>query len=236
MYKDKKILLMMPAYNDADNVREVLKKVPTDLIDDFVVVNDGSKDNTKEVIEQGLKQLGKGTLIHFEKNRGLGPGFKAMFSYAKETNCDVGVIIAGDNQDDPGEIINLVKAVVDEGYDMIQGSRYIEKKREPIPLKRLVTTRLYSFVFSVLTGQWITDASNGFKAFKLSMLNEVDMSESWLDDKYGIEQYFLACLIRQGKKVKEVPVKKYYPPNYSKMRMSTDWWKIIKPIFKSLRY
>lgn len=226
---------MMPAYNDAENVKEVFKKIPTNIVDDIVIVNDGSIDNTKQEIENGIRQLGFGTLINFEKNKGLGPGFKAMFEFAKKGKYDIGVIIAGDNQDDPREMINLVKSIADEDYDLIQGSRYLNNEREPIPIQRAITTKIYSAVFSLFVKKWITDASNGYKAFKIQTLNRINLTETWLDDKYGIEQYFLAKAIRDCLKVKEMPVKKYYPKNYSKMRMSTDWWKLLKPLIMSLR-
>lgn len=237
MYKNQRIILMIPAYNDEHNVGAVIERIPKEIVDDVVMVNDGSIDNTPERIKKGLKALGYGTLINFEKNKGLGPGFKTMFAYAKEHGFDIGVIVAGDNQDDPRELHKLVKAIVDEGYDLVQGSRYKypSAERESIPLQRLITTRIYSVVFSVFVGKWITDASNGFKAFRLSLLDEIDLTEAWLDDKYGIEQYFLAKAIRDGYKVKEVPVKKYYPPNYSKLRFSTDWWRLLKPLLMSLR-
>jgi len=235
MYKNQKVLLMMPAYNDAGNVGKVIENIPKAYVDEVVIVNDGSRDNTEEEIKQGLKKLGFGTLINFEKNKGLGPGFKEMFSYAKKKKFDVGVIVAGDNQDDPREMIKLLDALLVEKNDMIQGSRYLSKEMEPIPIQRIITTKLYSFVFSLFVRKKITDASNGFKAFRIELLDKIDLTESWLDDKYGIEQYFLAKVIREGYKVKEVPVKKYYPPNYSKMRMSVDWWKLIKPLLMSLR-
>lgn len=235
MYKNKTILLMIPAYNDETNVGEVIRKIPKDLVDDVVMVNDGSSDGTQKIIEQGLKKLGFGTLINFEKNRGLGPGFKTMFAYAQQKKYDLCVIVAGDNQDDPREMIKLVAPLVDEEYDLVQGSRYLSSEREPIPLSRILTTKLYSWVFSCFVLRRVTDASNGFKAFRRVLLDKIDLTESWLDDKYGIEQYFLAKAIRSKCKVKEVPVKKYYPEHYSKMRMSLDWWKLLKPLLKSLR-
>lgn len=235
MYKNRKILLMMPAYNDAGNVGKVIENIPKKYVDEVVIVNDGSTDTTAEEITLGLKKLGFGTVIHFEKNKGLGPGFKEMFSYAKRKKFDIAVIVAGDNQDNPQEMIKLLDALIDENCDMIQGSRYLSKEIEPIPIQRVITTKLYSFVFSLFVKQKITDASNGFKAFRIELLDKIDLTENWLDDKYGIEQYFLAKTIREGYKVREVPVKKYYPPNYSKMRMSVDWWKLIKPLLMSLR-
>lgn len=235
MYKQHRILLMIPAYNDETNVGKVIEKIPKDIVDGVVFVNDGSQDKTGEVIKEGLKKLGFGVLINFEKNRGLGPGFKTMFDYAKKEKYDIGVIVAGDDQDDPRELHKLVKPLVNSGHHLVQGSRYLSGEREPIPLQRVLTTKLYSFVFSLFVAKSITDAANGFKAFKISLLDEIDLTESWLDDKYGIEQYFLARAIRKGFKVKEVPVKKYYPPNYSKMRMWVDWWKLLKPLIMSLR-
>lgn len=235
MYKNNSIVLMAPAFNDAGNVGNVIDNVPTDIVDEVVFVNDGSMDNTREVIEEGFRRRGFGTLLNFEKNRGLGPVFKELFAYASAKGFDIGVIVAGDDQDDPRELTKLVHPIVDEGYDLVQGSRYLAGVKEPIPFRRWATTKVYSALFSLVVGQWITDASNGFKAFRIPLLEQIDLTEPWLDVKYGIEQYFLARAIRDGFKVKEAPVTKYFPPNYSKMKMRKDWWILVKPLLMSLR-
>lgn len=230
MYKGKRVVLLIPAYNEEGKIGEVLKKVPRDLVDEVVVVNDGSTDNTeKEIVEN------KGTVISFPKNKGLGVAFKALFVYAKEKKYDLAVIIGGDDQDDPREMNKFLYSLVDEGYDMVQGSRYLGKT-EDMPFIRWVTTKAYSLFFSTVAGRWVTDASTGYKGFHVSLLDKIDLSAQWLEEKYGIEQYFLMQTIKNGYKVKEVPVTKYFPlaRGYSKMKLLKDWYKMCQPIVRSI--
>ena len=229
MYNDKRIVLLIPAYNEEGKICEVLKKVPRELVDEVVVVNDGSTDNTeKEIIENG------GTVITFEENRGLGEGFKTLFAYAKNKKYDFAIIVGGDNQDNPGEIYKFLTKLIDEDYDMVQGSRYLGGTKD-MPFVRWFTTKVYSVFFSVVAGRWVTDASTGFKGFRVSLLDNIDLSAEWLSSKYGIEQYFLMQTIKKGYKVIEVPVIKYFPlaQGYSKMKLVKDWYKMCRPIVKS---
>ncbi len=230
MYKGKRVVLLIPAYNEEGKIGEVLKKVPREFVDETVVVNDGSTDNTEqEIIDNS------GTVISFPENKGLGVAFKALFAYAKEKKYDIAVIVGGDDQDDPREIHKFLQWLVDEGYHMVQGSRYLGKT-EDMPFIRWMTTKIYSLFFSIVAGRWVTDASTGYKGFQVSLLDKIDLSEHWLEEKYGIEQYFLMQTIKKGYKVKEVPVTKYFPlaRGYSKMKLLKDWYKMCQPIVRSI--
>ncbi len=230
MYKGKRVVLLIPAYNEEGKIGEVLKKIPRDLVDEAVVVNDGSTDKIeKEIIDNG------GTVISFPENKGLGVAFKELFAYAKEKKYDIAVIVGGDDQDDPQEINKFLHGLVDESYDMVQGSRYLGKT-EDMPFIRWVTTKAYSLFFSLVAGRKVTDASTGYKGFHVSLLDNIDLSEKWLEEKYGIEQYFLMQTIKKGYDVKEVPVTKYFPlaRGYSKMKLLKDWYKMCQPIIKSI--
>jgi len=229
MYKGKSVLLMIPAYNEEGKIGSTLDKIPRDLVDEILVVDDGSRDKTVDEIKQR-----KATLISMEKNSGLGVVFKRAFKYALESKHDIGLIMGGDDQDDPTKINLFLQALVDEGYDMAQGSRYLGGT-ERIPLFRKVTTTLYSIAFSLAAHKSVSDASTGFKGFRISLLSEIDLSASWLDAKYGIEQYFLIQALKKGYGVKEIPVKKFFPKQgYSKMRAIVDWWFMLQPIARSL--
>lgn len=230
MHKQKKIVLLIPAYNEEGKIGSVLRKVPRKIVDEVVVVNDGSTDKTeKEILENG------GTVITFKENMGLGPAFKALFDYAQKKKYDIALIVGGDDQDDPREIPQFLKMLVDEKYDMVQGSRYLGKT-EDMPLIRWLTTKAYSFLFSLVAGKWVTDASTGYKGFWVKLLDTIDFSAPWLDHKYGIEQYFLMQTIKKGYKIKEIPVTKYFPleKGYSKMSLFKDWYTMCRPIVKSI--
>jgi len=235
MYKNKKIVAIIPAYNEQGKIGRLLSKIPKDLFDLVVIINDGSTDRTADEIKDAEKKHELPLhLINLEKNSGLGVAFKQAFHFLKTQQYDIGIIMGGDDQDNPNEAYQFVHEIVDNGYEIVQGSRYLGMTRE-IPLFRLFTTNIYSSFFSLVAGKKITDASTGYKGFMLSLLSQIDLDESWLDAKYGIEQYFLMQCVKKGYKFKETPVKKYFPKEgYTKMRPLIDWWYMLQPIIRSI--
>ena len=142
--------------------------------------------------------------------------------------------MAGDDQDDPNELIRLAEAIVDRGCEFVQGSRYLPGgTRLHQPFSRTVMTIGYSVMFSAVTLRRITDATNGFKLFRTEICRTWPLQQAWLD-RYELEPYLLYQAIRRGRRVCEVPVTKYYPPDrsvgYTKMKAYRDWWRIVRPM------
>lgn len=224
MYKGKKILVVTGGLNEEGKIGKVIRKIPP-FIDKIVSIDDTSKDSSAEE----AKRAGA-IVLKNEHTMGAGHVLRRGFDYAVKNKYDIVVVVAGDDQDDPSEIKKLVQPLT-EGYDLVLGSRYLEPHKAPV-LKK-IQTKMYSLLFSIITKRRITDASNGFRAFKTSLLKEVDLSASWLNG-YELEPYFLLQVIKKRYKIKEVPVNKKYDKTkgYSKMRPFIDWYNICKPLFR----
>jgi dolichol-phosphate mannosyltransferase len=161
----------------------------------------------------------------------VGYSLRRGIRYAIENKYDIVVHIAGDNQDDPQEIPGLLEPLCD-GYDLVLGSRYMKGIKE-IPLFRKVTTKMFSFTFSMATGHNITDASNGFRAYKIKIAKDIDYSKEWLN-RYELEPYMIIEALKRGYKYTQVPVSKTFPKEgYSKMKPFTGWYSILKPVIYS---
>lgn len=228
-----KILCILPAFNEEGKIGRVVEKVKAiNIIDEIVVADDCSTDNTKTEAESA-----GATVISHKINMGVGAGIRSGIKYGIENNFDIAVIMAGDDQHEPKELPMVIKKIQEDRSYFIQGSRRL-KGGEAVnpPLFREITTRLYSLVFTILTGQRITDCSNGFRAFYLSMFEDknINLDQDWLNT-YELEPYLLFKAVTSKKyNVIEVPITIYYHSDkkqYTKMKPFRDWWRLARPVF-----
>lgn len=227
-----RVLCILPAYNEAGKIGRVVQKVrATRQVAGVVVVDDCSTDSTAtEAQEAGA------VVITHQNNMGVGAGIRTGLYYGREHGFDAAVILSGDDQHEPKELEPVLKKLFESRSHFIQGSRRLAGgKTVNGPLFREVTTRLYSAAFSLLTGQRITDATNGFRAFYLSLLDDsrFDLDQEWLNT-YELEPYLLYQAVRaRDIKVIEMPITIYYhgaPQQYSKMKPFRDWWRLARPL------
>jgi len=238
MANDAKLLVVLPAYNESGKIGRVVEKVKKEKsVNEIIVVDDCSSDATSEEA-----RAAGATVIRHEVNRGVGAGIRSGINYGIENNFDICAILSGDDQHEPTEIDRVVGPIVAGEYDFIQGSRRLKGGRvvNDRPF-RMVTTQLYSLFFSILVMKRITDATNGFRAFKLSIFKnpEFDIEQSWLD-RYELEPYILYKAVKSKIiRLKEVPITIYYhrtAREYTKMRPFHDWWRLARPmIFLALK-
>ena len=231
MYKGKRILLIAPAYNEEQKIGEVISRVPREIVDSVLVIDDGSTDSTAEVAaRQGAKVIELGRVC------GVGAAIRHGFQHAQECSYDIVVTIAGNNKDSPEEISRLLDPICDNGYDFVMGSRYLPGGvyGGEMPFYRKLSTRLHPLLVGMFSGRKITESTNGYRAMKTSVLSDprINLHQGWLDH-YELEVYLLMKLLGLDYKCTEAPVSKIYPPRRignTKMRPVFDWWKMIKPI------
>ena len=202
---------------------------------EYLVVDDGSTDETTKIIES-FSDKGIRTIRHAHQS-GVGAAIRTAIKHAIEKNFDVIVIMAGNDKDDPNEIFSIVDPIIKENFDFVQGSRYKDGCGigGDMPFYRKIATRLHPILFSFFAKKKTTDSTNGFRAIKLSVFEnkEINLEQDWLN-AYELEPYLLFKVLTLGYKFKEVLVKKIYPHKklgYTKMRPFFGWWSILKPIF-----
>lgn len=233
MYKEK-ILVILPVLNEegkiGNTVTKVANNVPVGVVDQILVVNDGSDDNTLiEAEAAGAK------VVSHKVNQGVGAGIRTGIRYAQDNGFDIIVVMAGDDQDLPSEMTRVLQPIIDGKADFVQGSRrFNELQVVNISMFRRITTKLFSLIFSIFTGYPCTDGTNGYRAFttKFSRDNRMNLDQQWLN-KYELEPYLLYHAARLKEyTLKEVQVTKVYHEgkSYSKMIPFISWWSILRPL------
>lgn len=231
-------MLVCPvAFNENVKLKSVIERYlasPCRGFSDYLVIDDCSTDGTTEIIQSFAAQDVK-TIKH-EKRSGVGTAIRTAIRYAQQHGYEVLVIMAGNDKDNPKEIERLVDPVLKDGFDFVQGSRYksINGIGGDMPFYRKIATRMHPMLMGWITGKSVTDSTNGFRAFRLSILKDpaINIDQEWLN-QYELEPYFLYKVLKLNYKFKEAPVTKIYPPKklgYTKMKPLIGWWSILRPL------
>ena len=232
MYKNRKVIAIVPAHNEEANIGRVVDRIDPRIADTILVVDDGSTDATAAVARQ------KGALVlPMQQVTGVGAALRAGLEHGRTTGHEIAVILAGNNKDDPSEIPRLLDPICDDGHDFVIGSRYLEGGvcGGDMPLYRRLATRLHPWLMSRFVRKRLTESTNGFRAVKLTLLDDprIDLHQRWLDG-YGLEVYLLWKVLKLGYRHTEVPCTKVYPPRaagFTKMTPIVGWWSILRPVF-----
>jgi len=225
----KRVVTILPVLNEEDKIRHIVAKAPRDLVDEILVVDDCSDDDTASEARQG-----GATVLSNQARVGCGASIRIGIDYALERRYDIIAVMAGNGKDDAKDIHALLTGL-ENGFDFVQGSRYLKGGIwQNMPLHRVIGTKAYSLLFSMLNRLWITDATNGFRAYRASLFDDkrINIWQAWLRN-YEVESYLFSKSIRLGYRVGEVPVSKIYPPSlalgYTKMKPFVDWWRHFRP-------
>ncbi len=204
--KNGKLLVVIPTYNEAENIESIIRKIlEVDKSVDILVVDDDSPDGTPKIVEEISKSEPRvKLLLRKNKPKGLGRAYVDGFKWAIENNYSYVLEIDADFSHDPGEIPNFLKAL--EESDVVVGSRYLGGIRVlNWDLKRLLLSLFGSFYARVVTGLKLTDLTGGFNAYKTEVLEAINLDK--IDSNgysFQIELKFRSFV--KGFKIKEIPI------------------------------
>jgi dolichol-phosphate mannosyltransferase len=199
-------LVVLPTYQEADNVAPVLRRlreaVPAATI---LVVDDGSPDGTADLAEAAGRELGQVEVLRRSGKQGLGSSYRAGFAHGIERGFEVMVEIDADGSHDPGALPSLL-AAVEGGADLAIGSRYVPGGEIPDwpPIRRFISKAGNVYVQAVLR-LGVKDATAGFRAYRADMLRRLDVLEIRAEG-YGFQVEMVYRIARLGGRVVEVPI------------------------------
>jgi len=195
---DEPIYVIIPAYNEAENIGHVLERIPEEVLGlktKCLVVIDGATDDTEKVV----RRLDQGA-VSYTINRGGGAALKAGYELAIEDGARIVVTIDADGQHLPEEITRLVKPILDGEADLVNGSRVLGHYEKDGSV-RAAGVVLFNWLVSLLMAKRITDCSNAFRAIRVSELPKLELRQA----QFHTSELLIESL-KKGLRVKEVPV------------------------------
>ena len=215
-----KSVAIIPAYNEEVALGSIILRT-LQYVDEVIIVNDGSDDKTVDVAK-----LAGAEIINHATNLGKGEALKSGFSAIGD--ADVVVTIDADGQHNPDEIPSLIKPIIEDGADLVNGSRYMNGPEENTPAYRRVGQQVIDNATNISAGIKVTDSQSGFRAFSPAACKVF----RFYDTGFGIESEMLVDVAEAGLKIVEVPITVRYDVDGSTKNPVTHGVGVLLKIIK----
>lgn len=195
MLNSKKVLVIVPAYNEEESLERTVDELVSVVPDiDYLVVNDGSKDATEQIC------LGRGyNHVTLPVNSGLTVGFQTGMKYALRNGYDYALQLDADGQHCPEYMSKMLDLAIAEDADIVIGSRFVNKRKEVSA--RMLGSRIITVAIKLTTGKRVADPTSGMRLFNRKMIERFAN-----DDSLNPEPESISYLMKKGAKVREVQV------------------------------
>ena len=209
------IMVLIPAYNEAENLAELLPELPSrigDLTVGTLVVDDGSEDDTA-VVSAGFDHV---RVVKNPINRGGGAALRLGYDILQQAGADICITMDADGQHRPEEIENLLRPILENRADFVIGSR-VKGENRSTSLFRTLGVYVFGSLISLLLGKKVTDPSSGFRAFRMAAIGAVQLHE----DQYHTSELIIEA-VKKGLRIEECPVT-ILKRKYGKSKKGKDW-------------
>jgi len=197
--RKRNIYIVIPAYNEGKIIYKVISDIKKNGFKDIVVVDDGSTDDTEKVSLKAKVNV----LRHFI-NRGKGAAVKTGLEFVKFENADIAVTMDGDGQHNAEDIKRMIRKI-DEGYDIVLGSRFFNKKNK-MPLFNRLANYLANIIVFITYNLWVSDSQSGFRAYNRLALKKLNTKL----DRYEFDSEIIKEIARHKLKYCEIPIDVFY--------------------------
>jgi len=220
MINGKKICVVMPAYNAESTLVQTLAEVPNDVVDDIVLVDDASQDNTAELAKaSGIEHV----LMH-DVNKGYGGNQKTCYQTALDLGADIVIMVHPDYQYTPKLIRAMTALIADEMFDCVLGSRIlgIGALTGGMPRHKYYANRLLTMFQNILVGHKLSEYHTGYRAFSGEMLKNIEIDH--LSDDFIFDNQMLLQIIARRYRIGEVSC----PTRYTAEASSIAGWPLLR--------
>ena len=200
MLHDKKIVVVLPAYNAAKTLEKTYNEIPFDIVDDIVLVDDNSPDDTIRVAENlGIKHI-----IKHQKNRGYGGNQKTCYAHALALGADVIIMLHPDYQYTPMLIPAMASIIAQDLYPVVLGSRILGKGalKGGMPMYKYIANRFLTLFQNILIGEKLSEYHTGYRAFSKEVIMALHLEAN--SDDFVFDNQMLSQIVYAGFSIGEV--------------------------------
>ncbi|MBR4267370.1 MAG: glycosyltransferase family 2 protein [Bacteroidales bacterium] len=220
MIKNKKIGVVLPAYNAEKTLERTYNEIPFDIVDEVILTDDCSNDNTVKVAQQ----LGIRNIIKHEKNKGYGANQKSCYKKALELGCDIIVMLHPDYQYTPKLLRPMCYTIADGAYSVIIASRILGKGalKGGMPIYKYVSNRFLTFFQNFMMNQKLSEYHTGYRAFSKEVIESINLEKD--SDDFVFDNQMLAQIFFNGYEIAEITC----PTLYFKEASSINFKRSVK--------
>lgn len=200
MIKGKKLVVILPAYNAAKTLKKTYDEIPFNIVDEVVLVDDNSSDNTSEL----AKEIGINHIIVHEKNKGYGGNQKSCYNKALELNADIVVMLHPDYQYTPKLIESMAHLIANDVYPVVIGSRILGKgaRKGGMPIYKYIANRILTLSQNILMNQKLSEYHTGYRMFSSEVLKSINYNIN--SDDFIFDNQMLAQIFYEGHSIAEI--------------------------------
>lgn len=227
MLNNKKIVVVLPAYNAAKTLEKTYNEIPSDIVDEVVLVDDSSKDDTIEV----GRRIGIKHIIKHDKNKGYGGNQKSCYNKALELGADIVIMLHPDYQYTPLLIPSMSHIIASGLYPVVLGSRILGKGalNGGMPIYKYIFNRFLTLIENILLNQKLSEYHTGYRAFSKDVLMAINYNNN--NDDFIFDNEMLSQIFMKGYEIAEITC----PTKYFEEASSINFSRSLKYGFGVLR-
>ena len=216
MYNNKKVVVVLPAYNAALTMEKTIAEIPMDVVDDLVLVDDNSTDNSIEVAQHlGIKHI-----VKHAENKGYGGNQKSCYDKALELNADIIIMLHPDYQYTPKLLLAMISIIGNDLYKVVFASRILGKGalKGGMPMYKYIANRLLTFFQNTLMNQKLSEYHTGYRAYDKEVLQKINYRQN--SDDFIFDNEMIAQIFYNGFEIAEVTCPTKYFEEASSINLS----------------